>query len=376
MITDRKIKVFKTLHFIIAVVLMAGLTLSVESCIESTNQDENPDNENEKVQIVPDNSNNPGSSNKPNRTSAQQLLAIAVDKTFDKNVNAQPLTKSFVSEKNLFRIDAEAYDPAPVHISYPYDYIKIYDVVKFSCAGVKSPIVQANCGDGELEVYLASFALFKETDEEKPSQNQEFKYVTVPGIDISALTDMMFGEPMIVFKSDLGIYSCIATGGGAMEQTGNAYSGYYATFSSHKYLSDKALEKDVTEPVYPFKVRIRSNGVTLEIPDIRDSEISLDNQQTVSSEELFNLVELSNIPEESLQCEVTKLAENYFIVKTNETSNLEQVYFDEYTEFFIGDISATSDNIAVGDVITVTYGKLYESYNPKSVIANKILARR
>jgi hypothetical protein len=183
---------------------------------------------------------------------------------------------------------------------------------------------------------------------------------------------MVFGEPMIVFKSDLGIYSCIATGGGVASGV-DASAGYHIDFSSHKYLSEKALEKDVTPPVYPFTVRIKSNGVTLEIPYVDDSETPLNNQQTVSSEELFSLVELSKIPEISVQCEVTGLGENYFTVKTNATSNLEHVYFDEYTGFFIGDTSATYDNIAAGDVITVMYNKLYASYNPKSVVANKIV---
>jgi hypothetical protein len=161
MISNRRIEVFDTMRFIMVMILMMGLSLFVESCSKNENQDENPDNE--KVQSV------------PNRTSVQQLLAIAVDKSFENNVNKQPSTK------NLFRQPVAETDNQVLHISYPYDYIKIYDVVKFSCAGVKSPIVQAICGDGEIEVYLASFALFKETDEEK--QWSEAKYVLLPGIE-------------------------------------------------------------------------------------------------------------------------------------------------------------------------------------------------
>jgi hypothetical protein len=356
MIKNIRIKVFDTVRFIMALVLMVGLSLFVESCNKNENHDENPDNE--KVQSVSDRPN------RPNRTSAQQLLAIAVDKSFEHNVNKQ------FSTKNLFGQPVAETDNPVLHISYPYDYVKIYDVVKFSCAGVKSPIVQTICGDGEIEVYLASFALFRETDEERP--RNEVKYVLLSGIEKSILTDIVFGEPMIVFKSDLGIYSCIAIGGGVASGI-DASAGYHIDFSSHKYLSDKALEKDVTPPVYPFTVKIKRNGVTLEIPDVDDSETPLNNQQTVSSEELFSLVELSKIPEVSVQCEVTGSGENYFTVKTNAASNLKQVYFDEYTGIFIGDTSATSGVIAVGDEITVTYNKLYESYNPKSVVANKIV---
>jgi hypothetical protein len=371
MISNRKIKVFDAMRFIMAVVLLAGLSLFAESCNRNENQDEIPNNDNEKVQSVSD---SPG---RANRTNVQQLLAIAVDKSFENNVNEQLSTKSLFGQTV-----AENY---PLHISYPYDYIKIYDVVKFSCAGVKSPIVQSICGDGEVEIYLASFALFKEADikeeqneekQEKEKENEkqetdEIEYVLLPGIERSDLTDMVFGEPMIVFKSDLGIYSCISNGGGVVSVI-NLYAGYYIEFSSHKYLSEKALEKDATSSIYQFHVNIRSDEVTLSIPDVKDSEIPLNNQQIVSSEELFSLIELNNIPEISVQCKVTGLAENYFTVVTNETSNLKQVYFDEYTEFFIDNTSTTSNSIAVNDMITITYNKLYGSYNPKSVVANKI----
>jgi hypothetical protein len=66
------------------------------------------------------------------------------------------------------------------------------------------------------------------------------------------------------------------------------------------------------------------------------------------------------------------LFENYFTVKTDSDSNIEIVYYDEYTGFFIENEDATSADIHVGDIITVIYSKLYESYNPKSIIANKI----
>jgi hypothetical protein len=358
---------FDTMRFIMAVVLMAGLSLFVESCNKSENQDENPDNE--KVQFTP-------TPNRPNRASVQQLLAIAVDKSFENNVNKQPSTKSSVSETNLSHLFAETDNPI-LHISYPYDYIKIYDVMKFSCAGVDSPIVQTICGDGEIEVYLASFGLFKETEIEEEQKKPDVK--SLYG-DEDVLKNIVFGEPMIVFKSDLGIYSCIANSSGVIDSK-DISAGFYIEFSSHKYLSEKALEKNFIFPLYQFFVTAEDNKITLKTTYIEEdvdatviaTGIPLNNQQTVSSEELFSLVELSNIPEVSALCEVTGLADNYFIVKTNESSNLEQVYFDEYSEFFIDDTSTTSDNIAVGDVITVTYNKLYESYNPKSVVANKIM---
>jgi hypothetical protein len=359
MTSNRRIKVFKIMHFIIAMIIMSAASLLIVSCNGIENQDEELNSEKEEVRHV------------PNRMNVQQLLAIAVDKSFENSFKQQFATKGLVSGISPYQHVAGADNI--LHVSYPYDSIKICDVVKFSCAGVKSPLVQEACGDGELEVFIASFAMFLSAEEEKAD-------VKSLNVDENILLNMMGGEPMIVFKSELGIYSCISNGGGLFDATG--YSNPYTEFSSHKYLSDKALEKNMLFPIFQFivilsedgKVILKTTGVDeYHSTTVYNSEILLSNQQTVSPQELFSLVELgSNISEVSLQCEVTELNENYFTITASKDFNLERVYYDEYTGFFAGDKSATYADIAVGDVINVTFGKLYENYNPKSVVANKI----
>jgi hypothetical protein len=350
MICNRRIKAFEFRSFIILWMIVPMVSLLIGSCSRTENQDEGLNSENEEAPYV------------PNRTNVQQLLAIAVNKSFENGFNQPVSTKAFVSD--MSRYQPVAGEDHVLHISYPYDYIKIYDVVRFSCAGVKSPLVEAICGDGEIEVLIADFALFVNPEE----------------ADADADENMMIGEPMIVFKSELGIYSCIANGGGLTDAT-DISSDYYTEFSSHKYLSDKALEKEFIYPVFQFIVKYENGKVTLKTTGTNEEysttvyadEIPLSNQQAVSPQELFSLVELgSNIPEASLQCEVTELNENYFTVKTGSDFNLESVYYDEYTEFIIGGKTATDADIAVGNIINVTFGKLYENYNPKSVIANGI----
>jgi hypothetical protein len=356
---NRRIKAFKITRFIVAVIMVSAVLLFIESCNRNENNVEELNSD--EVQYV------------PGRRNIQQLLAIAVDKSFNNKLGQQSSTKSYVANTGRYQPVAET---DPVRISYPYDYIKVYDVVKFSCAGVKNPLVQAICGDGEIEVFIASFALLMETDEEETEE--EKTHLKSSNADEAVLRSMMMGEPMIVFKNDLGIYSCIANSAGIIDLT-DYYLGCYTEFSSHKYLSDKALEKDMTYPVFQYIVTLTNGKVTLKTTSIDngyityDSEIPLYNWQTVSPQELFSLVDLSNnILEVSLQCEVIGVSENYFIVKTDSDSNIETVYYDEYTEFSVGGRSATSADISAGAVITVTFGKLYESYNPKSVIANKI----
>ncbi|MDR1172720.1 MAG: hypothetical protein LBL24_09725 [Bacteroidales bacterium] len=361
MICNRRIKAFEFRYFIILWMIVPMVSLLIGSCSRTENQDEGLNSENEEASYV------------PNRMNAQQLLAIAVDKSFENSSKPQLPTKGLVSGMNRYQTVAGTDNI--LHISYPYDYIKIYDVVKFSCAGVKNPLVQEICGDGELEVFIAGFALFLSTEEEKAD-------VKSSNVDESILRNMMTGrEPMIVFKSDLGIYSCIANSGGVIDATDIINSGYHIDFSSHKYLSDKALEKNFLYPIFEFIVTSENGKVSLGTmgtdedysTTVYDSKIPLSNQQTVSPQELFSLVELSsNIPEVSLQCEVTELNENYFTVTAGKDFNLERVYYDEYTEFIIGGKTATDADIAVGNIINVTFGKLYENYNPKSVIANKI----
>jgi hypothetical protein len=354
---NRKIKVFGIMHFIMAMILI--VSLFVVSCNRNENPAEELSNENEKVQYV------------PNRTNVQQLLAIAVDKSFENGLKQQLPTKGSVPDMSRYQADAGTDNV--LHVSYPYDSIKICDVVKFSCDGVKSPLLQAICGDGKIEVFIASFALYLNAGKREVD-------VKSSNADENILRSMIGGEPMIVFKSELGIYSCIANSGGVIDAT-DISSGYYTEFSSHKYLSDKALEKNFIYPVFQFIVKSENGKVSLKTAGVDeyhsttvyDSEIPLSNQQTVSPQELFSLVELgSNIPEVSLPCEVTELNENYFTVSAGKDFNLEKVYYDEYTEFFIGDKNVTSADIAVGDVINVSFSKLYGNYNPKSVIANKV----
>jgi hypothetical protein len=79
------------------------------------------------------------------------------------------------------------------------------------------------------------------------------------------------------------------------------------------------------------------------------------------------------VPEVERLCRVKIVSEDYFEVESE--ANLAVVYFDEYTEFFAGDNAASSAIVSYGDEIIVTYDNLYQEYNPKIVIANKIVKR-
>ncbi|MDR1155497.1 MAG: hypothetical protein LBL04_12400, partial [Bacteroidales bacterium] len=142
MIRNRRIKAFEIRNFIMTLMIMSVVSLLIVSCSRTENQDElNGENEELNGENEELNSENEAAPHVPNRMNVQQLLAIAVDKSFENGFKQPFSTKGLVSDMN--RYQPVAGTDHILRVSYPYDYIKIYDVAKFSCAGVKSPLVEA-----------------------------------------------------------------------------------------------------------------------------------------------------------------------------------------------------------------------------------------
>jgi hypothetical protein len=352
---NKEIRPCTVMRLAITVILVLALPLAFQACEKSGN--------NEKV----DDSQLPNDVNPPVATSvrkidAMQLLGIAADRTFEKNAG-KPYLKdvaiSRASKSNIIRLAEENTTPV---VRYPFDYIKIYDVVRFSSESLEIPIIQEKCGEGAIDVLLANFDLF--IYKGKDSKD--------------SLEHSIGGESMIVFKGELGMYCCILN---SYMSDGKNIQEF--EFSSHKHFINGALEKDFTPPTYQFYVKFESE-VTLNyskdhigglvgysfIPP--NNWVTLNNREAVSAEEMFSITDLSALPAISQQCRITGIEDGYFTVETSEESNLETVYFDEYTEFFKGEEQVTPASVAIGDVVTITFGKLYEAYNPKKVFADKI----
>jgi hypothetical protein len=344
-ITIKKTQMRIFMRFTPIYILLLGFTLAFASCNKTENEDDSGKEELAPATIV-------------KRGDVLPLIAIAAERSFEGNI-----TKSGGSTASTASIRPKTKTPA---IRYEFDYIKINEATRFSTNELKIPIIKETCGEGKIEVYFAVFTLFI-------SNNS-----IVGGDNLTPI----IGDLMIVFKGELGMYCCMDNGTSLF---GNLISelSYNSgpVFSSHKFFKDGALEKNFDYPLYQFytknlesdKVTVASSAHTGDNEFTYTTWFPLYNKEKINPDQLFSIIELSAMTEISLQCKVTGIEENYFIVETDKQSNLQQVYFDEYTGFFEGDNTVSSAQIAVGNTITVTFDKLYDFYNPKLVLANKII---
>ena len=281
-----------------------------------------------------------------------QLVAIAVGRVFDGKA------------LSVKRSNSEDVPPI-LKYEYPFDYVKINSAMRYTVNNIDFPLLNEVCGEGEIEVFLTSFDTYIFADETK---------------NIKSLKPFIF-DNLIVFRGELGIYSCMENSATINNDDMNNFISSIFEYSSHKRFGDKAIEKDFTPPLYQFYVKtqnderalacIKSNEIG-EIPPENSLEwTTLQGDEIVSSEELFSPIELHDMPQMSLQCTITEIGENYFLVKSNE--NLEKICFDELTLFVIDDLPAKVDDFEEGDSITVSFDKLYERYNPKIAIANMLV---
>jgi hypothetical protein len=285
-----------------------------------------------------------------NRIDGGRLIAIAACKLFDDKKSA---TKNSIPDvetaENPPQTRASEADTEYFRLKYGFDYVKIISATRYTVKNADVPLVSEICGKGEIDVIEASF----ET------------YVSDKNGMQPAISDVL-----IVFKSEQGIYACMNNSGGE-----------YAVYSSHKRFEQNAIVKDFIPPVYEFYIK-NEKGTTMLSGSLIIAEdgssqketnlkwFLLQEQETASEGALFGIDELVSTSQIEQPCTVTEKGEGYFLTKGD--SNLKQVYFDEYTEFWIKGKTGTHKDIVKGDKITVAFDKLYEKYNPKTVFANKI----
>jgi hypothetical protein len=325
------------MHFApVYILLLGGVVLTFASC----NKTENDSGKDELPAVTV---------TAAKRGDVLPLIAIAAERSFEGTTKAAGSTVS---------VRPKTKAPA---IRYEFDYIKINEATRFYTNELKIPIITATCGEGTIEVYFATFTLF----------------VSNGGTNL----EIVAGDFMIVFKGELGMYCSMDNGTSLFEGLIPELSDSAPIFSSHKFFKDGALEKNFDYPLYQFYVRnLDSDKVTVACSaHTGDYEFTytnwfpLYNKEKVNPDQLFSIIELSAMTEISVECKVTGIEEDYFIVETDNQFNLQKVYFDEYTGFFEGDNTVSSAQITVGDTNTVTFDKLYNSYNPKLVLANKII---
>ena len=289
------------------------------------------------------------------RTSSEHLLALAVCRVYDGKIKSSNSFYENTEGSPLFSIKslgADENDP----VKYEFDFVKIGEAEHYLARGVDFPFLNEICGKDEIEVFLTYFNTYVYADETK-DENNIVEFV---------------GDGLIVFRGELGMYACMLNSGSSQDGVDES------VYSSHKRFADHAIEKDFTPPVYEFHIKTENKQTSLACDVLTDENgnssssqwTNLQGGDIVNSDNLFSTVELTAIPEISLKCTITGMGDDYFLVESD--SNLEKLYFDDYTQFLVQDQSAASSDFANGDMITVTFDRLYERYNPKVAFANKI----
>jgi hypothetical protein len=284
---------------------------------------------------------------------SEHLLSLAVCRVYDGTGRSLKTSDGNMEKSSLFSINRLNTDEQYPSIRYEFDFLKIDAAIHFLARGVNFPFLNEICGKGEIEVFLTGFNSYVYADETK---------------DENRIRDLV-SDGLIVFRGELGIYSCMLNSGGE-----------YAVYSSHKRFAGNAVEKNFTPPLYEFYIKTENKRTSLACNVVIDKNGNYQNNplqwtnlqggDVVSSDKLFSTVELSNVPEISLQCTITGIGEDYFLVSSE--SNLEKLFFDEYTLFFADEQPAKSTDFVEGDMVTVTFDRLFERYNPKVALANKI----
>ena len=280
---------------------------------------------------------------------SEHIFALAVFRVFDDNGISGSGVSLKGSSQNMTRFNTS-------NIKYDFDFVEVYGAFRFFAPKIEFPLLNEICGDAEIEVFLTPFTTWVYDEQEN--------------------LQPFISDTLIVFRGELGIYSCMLNGGSS------APGLYELVFSSHKRFGKDAIEKDFTPPIYEFSIKMENNFTvtSLGCRELIDKDDNLTNQpfewtvlqggEFVDTKHLFSPDELTFLPETSLQCTITSIDADCFLV--NGEHNLKIVYFDEYTLFFAGEKEAKSSDFAISDVIIVTYDKMYDRYNPKVVFANKI----
>jgi len=248
----------------------------------------------------------------------------------------------------------KAAEEQPLVIRYAFDFVKISDATHYVAKGVNFPLLNEVCGKGEIDVFLTTFETYEYADETKDMECRR----------------PVVNDDLIVFRGELGMYACMMNSGW-LEMT---------EYSSHKRFSGNAVEKDFTPPLYQFYVKTENNVTSLACRNSNEfgslpgqsslQWTKLQGGNIVSSQNLFSTEELTVMPEISQECTITEIGEDYLMVSGK--SNLQKIFFDDYTLFVAGGKPAKLTDFAKGDVVTVTFDKLYEKYDPKVALANKI----
>ncbi len=346
---------FATAVLLIAILIPLGISMATNNSRNTNTPNTNNNN---------NNNQNFENVNESGYLTSENMLGVAAFKVFEKNNNSNvktnkrfkpistnmPAKVSFDNSENLS-------DDNPDKFSYEFDYVKILSAKKFSITiddlshdETTKEIIESNCGLGELDVVIAKF----ET------------YIVKDGSLCSAISD-----ELISIRGYNGYYTILL----------NSYLNWkgievYA-YSSHKTITESAVEKDFTGTITTIFVRKENDRfyVSFRSEDNISSVYNYDlEHEYVSSDiELANGSEVYSVL--NLNTFTTTTIEGVIKNISIDTKILSLEVSGGYRIVLLSSNKINILNFNIGDEIIVEYAKLYDEYTPHYINAISIIKK-
>lgn len=247
---------------------------------------------------------------------------------------------------------------SPSSVSYPYDYIRISNALKFTVNVPKiedyvaNQIIDINCGLGELEVVIAYFTTYVDED------GKISPHIT---------------EQLLCIRGQNGYYTLLSSS--INFDVNDLFS--IENYTSYKKITKDAVEKKFGSPVLEITLKKEDDnryiyfreGFKKDNKYNKDFAFKIsDTVEKVSSEILYSVLDLSELPTKTIIVKVKSINFTSNIIQVESDNDVECIYI--YTSITVHDYSDFY-KINIGDYIEINYNDLFNGYRPKCVVANE-----
>ncbi len=341
---------FATTVLLIAIMIPVGIAIAANNSRNSNTTNTTPNNQN-----VVDGKE----LTETDFLTSENMLGVAAFKVFENNNSSVRNNKRFKpvltnTNKAYFDNDENSLNDNSNKISYEFDYVKILSAKKFSITiddlshdETTKEIIESNCGLGEVDVVIADF----ET------------YIQKNGSLRSTISD-----ELISIRGYNGYYTILLNS--YLHWNGIEVSAY----SSHKTITESAVEKDFTGTITTIFVRKENDRFYVSFRS--EEHISSVYNYDLEHEYVSSDIELANGSELysalNLNTFTTTTIEGIIKNISIDTKRLSLEVSGGYRIVLLSSNKIDISNFNIGDEVIVEYAKLYDEYAPHYINAISI----
>lgn len=341
---------FATTVLLIAIMIPVGIAIAANNSRNSNTTNTTPNNQN-----VVDGKE----LTEADFLTSENMLGVAAFKVFENNNSSVRNNKRFKpvltnTNKAYFDNDENSSNDNSNKISYEFDYVKILSAKKFSITiddlshdETTKEIIESNCGLGEVDVVIADF----ET------------YIQKNGSLRSTISD-----ELISIRGYNGYYTILLNS--YLHWNGIEVSAY----SSHKTITESAVEKDFTGTITTIFVRKENDRFYVSFRS--EEHISSVYNYDLEHEYVSSDIELANGSELysalNLNTFTTTTIEGIIKNISIDTKRLSLEVLGGYRIVLLSSNKIDISNFNIGDEVIVEYAKLYDEYAPHYINAISI----